>query len=197
MFSTLIAYGNDDKQNHCRSSINSSGSSVMASTNRIVTTSFRAARSVPWARVSSSSLAGPVQRRPTLRSGPSTPESLPALAPADVRFKSKRSMAANVDEPYVESQDTPVLKTRGKGRNATSAGPKGAKSKRGNKERDVTDNSDSYRTSTGNDELPGEKFSSETMIESMTRAVERCKQTVSQMVGMQGRADPGEIRGGL
>lgn len=89
-----------------------------------------------------------------------------------------------------------MLKTRGKGRNATSAGPKGAKSKRGNKERDVTDNSDSYRTSTGNDELPGEKFSSEAMIENMTRAVERCKQTVSQMVGMQGRADPGETTEG-
>lgn len=111
-----------------------------------------------------------------------------------MRYKSKRSkasFASNVNEPSAGKgeEDVPVLNTKGKG--SKSQATRGAKSKRGNREEYELENDDNtFSTTTKNDEMPGERYDEKALKANMQRAVERCKQTVTQMVGMQGRADP-------
>ena len=118
------------------------------------------------------------------------------LCSSVVVHRSKRSFAASVDEPSVYEDDNdgdvPVMKTKGKGAKAAKATPKGAKTKRGNKEADEKHDSGRYPTSTRNQDLPDEQFDSAALTENMKRAVERCRSTVSQKVGMIGRVDPGQ-----
>ncbi|CAO1618882.1 unnamed protein product [Parajaminaea phylloscopi] len=146
----------------------------------------------PASRPISTAVLGRVER------GSSTSHcSSPPLAafgsPAQIRLKSKKSrasLASNVDEPRVGDGDVPVMKTKGKGANATKSGARGAKSKRGNREQDEVEDDSSYKTSTKNEDLPGESYNEDTIKSNLKRSVERCKQTVMQMVGMHGRADP-------
>lgn len=113
-----------------------------------------------------------------------------------VAHKSKRSFAASVDDPSVYEDnnegDVPVMKKKGKGAKAAKASPKGTKTKRGNQEAEEKHDSSRYPTSTRNQELPDEQFDSAALTENMKRAVERCRSTVSQKVGMIGRVDPGQ-----
>ncbi|CAO1629781.1 unnamed protein product [Sympodiomycopsis kandeliae] len=116
-----------------------------------------------------------------------------SCCPSYVRYKSKRSkasFASNVDEPSAGQgeEDVPVMNTKGKG--SKSNATKGAKSKRGNREQAEVEDDRTYSTSTKNDELPGERYDEKALTSNMNRAVERCKSTVTQMVGMHGRADP-------
>ncbi len=119
-------------------------------------------------------------------SGPST---IPMLA-VQRRFKSKRSSAQYIDPDAAQDDDVPVMKTKGKGsknnRGAQSTS-RGAKSKKG----DAEQPSDAeYKTSTRNQNLPGEAFDFDAISSHMSRAVERCKSTTSTLVGSVGRADP-------
>ncbi|PWZ02966.1 ribosome recycling factor, partial [Testicularia cyperi] len=98
------------------------------------------------------------------------------------RWKSKRSSAQFIDPNAAEDDDVPVMKTKGKG----SKNLKGAKSKRGNQDEDETE----YKTSNRNQELPDEAFDLDSITANMRRAVERCRQTTSTLVGTFGRADP-------
>lgn len=128
-----------------------------------------------------------VSRRPTSLQNPA--------CPTGVRHKSKRSRASaveNVDEPRVGDEDVPVMNTKGKGAKAAKSGSRGTKSKRGDVEQAEVEDDSRYQTSTKNDELPDEKYHEEAVKANMRRAVERCKNTVTKMIGMQGRADPGE-----
>lgn len=106
------------------------------------------------------------------------------------RYKSKRSSAQYIDPDAAEPDDVPVIKTKGKGSKGNrGAQPtaRGARSKRGDTEQP---SSAEYKTSTRNQELPDEAFDFETITTNMARAVERCRQTASTLVGSFGRADP-------
>lgn len=94
------------------------------------------------------------------------------------RFKSKRSSAQHIDPRAADADDVPVIKTKGKGSKS-----KGSK-------RDPEASADEYKTSTRNQELPGEAFDFEAISSHMSRAVERCRSTASTLVNSIGRADP-------
>lgn len=121
---------------------------------------------------------------------------LPPVPPASTRYKSKKSkasFASNVDEPSAGKgeEDVPVINHKGKG--SKSQAKKGAKSKRGDREQfEVEQDESMYSNHTKNDEMPGERYDEKTLKLNMARALDRCKQTVTQMVGMHGRADPGK-----
>jgi ribosome recycling factor len=51
------------------------------------------------------------------------------------------------------------------------------------------------KTTTTNDELPGEEFAEGKQKENMQRAVQRCRETVARLVGSHGRADPAVLEG--
>lgn len=103
--------------------------------------------------------------------------------------KSKSSFAS---EPAPSTPgDVPVINTKGKGSKGASKGTRGAKSKRGDKEESIIDDNSRYGTSTENSELPGEKYKEEALQANMQRAVQRCRETISQKVSSHGRADPG------
>lgn len=100
--------------------------------------------------------------------------------------KSRRSQ---VTEPAPDLADeVPVIKTRGKGSKGASASPKGARAKRQapGEEQDVGET----KTTTTDSSLPNERFNEESLKANMARAVKRCRDTVAQMVGSHGRADP-------
>ncbi len=84
------------------------------------------------------------------------------------------------------------MRTKGKGKAAASSTKGAAKSRKGGKEQAEREDPAKYKTSTKNDELPGEQFDQAQLSENMKRAVERCRATVTQKVGMMGRADPCE-----
>lgn len=110
-----------------------------------------------------------------------------------VLSKSRRS---KVEEPSGNTvAEVPVMKTKGKGAKGASSSPKGTKSKYTQKEERIREDDSRYRTTTTNDELPGEKFSEEALKENMRRAFQRCKETVTRMVGSHGRADPAILDG--
>lgn len=122
------------------------------------------------------------------------PAALPS-SPTLVRFKSKRnkpSLASNADEPRTgNAGDVPVMKTKGKGKKDFSSGaPQGAKTKRGTREQEMVEDDSNFRSSTKNDELPGEVFRLDATEKDIKQTVEQCKSSINQMVGMQGRADP-------
>lgn len=117
----------------------------------------------------------------------SSSSTLPAM---QVRYKSKRSSAQYIDPDAAQDDDVPVMKTKGKGsknnRGAQSTS-RGARSKKGDAEQP---DSSEYKTSTRNQDLPDEAFDFATISTNMSRAVERCKNTTSTLVGSFGRADP-------
>lgn len=110
-------------------------------------------------------------------------------------FHSSSSMAksrrSRVEEPSGETPgEVPVMKTKGKGVKGASSSPRGTKSKYTQKEEGKREEDSRYRTTTTNDELPGEQFSESAIKQNMQRAFQRCKETVTRMVGSHGRADP-------
>lgn len=120
-----------------------------------------------------------------------------ALSSRSKSKKSKSSFASNVDEPIEgDPGSVPVLNTKGKGHSkhakGSSGSPRGAKSKRGDAEQDGGHPDAEEATKTGDRSLEGEMFDVERTRENMKRAVERCRTTLAGMVGMLGRADPGE-----
>lgn len=118
----------------------------------------------------------------------STPTQLPT--PAQRRFKSKRSSAQYIDPSAADADDVPVMKTKGKGSKSNrGASPtsRGARSKSGQSEQP---SSSEYKTSTRNQDLPGEAFDFDAVSSHMSRAVERCRSTTSTLVNSIGRADP-------
>lgn len=172
------------------------------------------AGSVAARRLGSSTL-GLIARRSVLRAAaagtmPPSPspslsarQAVPALARRELHAgvcacKSRRSRVESVDDAaYAEDDggaDVPVMRTKGKGKGkaaaSSSSGSGGAKSKRGAKEAEQRADASRYATSTRNQELPDERFDSEALEDNMKRAVERCRQTVKQKVGMLGRVDP-------
>ena len=109
--------------------------------------------------------------------------------------RSAATFAENVDKPGSDrgdAGDVPVYKTKGKGAKGAASTPQGKGSKRGKKEQARPDDDEIFTTSSKEDENPTERYDQKTMLENMTRSYDRCKQTVNQMVGMHGRADPGE-----
>ncbi|CAD6889791.1 unnamed protein product [Tilletia controversa] len=125
-----------------------------------------------------------------------------AQAHAHSRFyatKSRKGKRRNDDEDEDDASndpndgyddDVPVLNTRGKGAKGAKSKTGGSKSKHPNREHDAADSGDGIATTTRNQELPGEKFDIAQLAENMARAVKRCRETVSGMVGMMGRPDP-------
>ncbi|KAK0550285.1 hypothetical protein OC845_002722 [Tilletia horrida] len=113
-------------------------------------------------------------------------------------YASSKSRRRNRDEDEDENEDdgddVPVLNTRGKGaKGAKSKQPHGAKSKHGShgtREARNADSGEGIATTTRNQSLPDEKFDLAHLSENMQRAVKRCRETVSSMVGMIGRPDP-------
>ncbi|MCO5590010.1 hypothetical protein L7F22_043979 [Adiantum nelumboides] len=115
------------------------------------------------------------------------------LHTSNVSFKSRRS---RVEEPAGETVgEVPVMKTKGKGAKGASSSQRGTKSKYTQKEEGIREEDSRYRTTTTNEELPGEKFSEEALKENMRRAFQRCKETITRMVGSHGRADPAILDG--
>lgn len=82
------------------------------------------------------------------------------------------------------------MRTRGKGPKGASSTTKGARSKHGQVEEARKQDPSRYETTTTNAELPGERFEEGSLKENMERAVKRCRETVTRMVGSHGRADP-------
>lgn len=117
------------------------------------------------------------------------PSQLRLLSVTRTAAKSKRSSASEPAPPT--PGDVPVIHTKGKGAKGASKAPRGARSKRGDAEEAERDDSERYSTSTGNEELPGERFDEQGLRENMERAVKRCRETISQKVASHGRADPG------
>ncbi|KAL9936016.1 hypothetical protein V8E36_004858 [Tilletia maclaganii] len=111
--------------------------------------------------------------------------------------KNKRNDDDDVDyenDPNADyNDDVPVINTRGKGAKGAKSKPHGAKSKHGghgSREHEALDSGDGIATSTRNQDLPGEKFDLAQLSANMQRAVKRCRETISGMVGMMGRPDP-------
>ncbi|KAK0536631.1 hypothetical protein OC835_001981 [Tilletia horrida] len=130
--------------------------------------------------------------------GWATPTSRPGPT-VSVRFyaKGKKGKGRRSDEDDEEvsdyDDDVPVLNTRGKGAKGAKSKPHGSKSKHGghpHREHEAAQSGDGVATTTRNQELPGEKFDLAQLGENMQRAVQRCRETVSSMVGMMGRPDP-------
>lgn len=104
----------------------------------------------------------------------------------------KKSKSSFASEPAPSTPgDVPVINTKGKGSKGASKGSRGTKSKRGDKEESIKDDASRYSTSTENTNLPGEKYQEEALQANMQRAVQRCRETISQKVSSHGRADPG------
>lgn len=121
------------------------------------------------------------------------------IAPSQVReisssistLKSRSSFASEPAPPT--PGDVPVINTKGKGLKGASKGQKGAATRRGYEERSQLSDDRRYTSSTGNQEMPGEKFEEDTMKANMQRAVQRCKDTISNKTASYGRADPCEF----
>ncbi|KAN0066421.1 hypothetical protein ACQY0O_000515 [Thecaphora frezii] len=130
--------------------------------------------------------------RPVRASAPIPPLTTPL--PLQLRQKSRKSSAQYIDEDAAGDDDVPVMHTKGKkskGAKASSGSPRGAKSKRGDVEaHDTSKGAPVYKTSVRNQELPDEAFDFDALRENMKRALERCRQTVSTLVGSLGRAEP-------
>lgn len=103
--------------------------------------------------------------------------------------KSRRSSAEAPAPDVVD--EVPVVRTKGKGAKGVSHGKKGAKSKTGQKEDGMLADDSRSRTTTTNTELEGERFDEAGLKTQMERMVNRCRETVAQIVGSHGRADPG------
>lgn len=124
--------------------------------------------------------------------------------PSLVRYKSKKSkssFATEINDPgqhdFEASSDRPVMNTKGKGgKAAKTSSPRGSKSKRGGPEQAEAEDEGNYKYNTRDNDLPGENYDEKALTANMQRAVQRCKETATQMVGMHGRADPGEYGNG-
>ncbi|EPQ32020.1 uncharacterized protein PFL1_00218 [Pseudozyma flocculosa PF-1] len=128
------------------------------------------------------------------RADATRPPAIAAFQPLQTRNKSRKSSAQYIDEDAAADDDVPVMHTKGKkskGAKGSSNAPRGAKSKRGDAEaNDTSKGAPAYKTSVRNQDLPDEAFDFDALTENMKRAVERCRQTVSTLVGSLGRADP-------
>ena len=133
-----------------------------------------------------------VPRRSQLRNLPDQPVNIAVpsvrhLRTSSVLPKSRRSQSSSPPPEVVD--EVPVIRTKGKG--AKGASSTGAKSKSGQNEDAIIQDTGRERTTTTNAVLEGEVFEEAKLKQNMDRTVSRCRETVAKLVGSHGRADPG------
>lgn len=132
-----------------------------------------------------------IQRNVTLRSVIIRKESqCCSFSTAPSLYKSKSSFASQPAPPTVG--DVPVINTKGKGPKGASKNQTGPNTKRGNVEQERKEDEGRYKSSTQDQNLPGESFEEDGLKANMQRAVHRCKETINQKISSYGRADPCE-----